>query len=72
MEKMLNIFRNIPENVVICLTENKTENLTNEIKKKSCYTIYCGYDWINHQKKIVNGTNICIDTCSNSNDYPFE
>ena len=58
--------------MVICLDEEKANNLTNLIIDKICYTIYCGDDWIRHQKKIIKDTNICIDSCNNSMDYEFE
>ena len=51
IEKIYDVFKNTPENLVICLDQEKAPNLTSLIKEKSCYTIYCDDDWIKHQKK---------------------
>ena len=46
-----NIFRNIPENVVICIDENNTKNkIFPQIKKKSCYLIDCSENWKSKKK----------------------
>ena len=65
----------IPENIVICLNQeisNEFIEIVAKIKNESCYTIYCGDDWIKHQKKLIEGTNTCIDSCYNNKDYEFE
>ena len=41
----LNIFRGIPENIVICLTEENTPILTSLIRNLTCSIIYCDDDW---------------------------
>ena len=70
---MNNIFQNIPENIVICLNQENAKNLTDLIRTKSCYTVYCGDNWTEHQKKIIKeSNNVCIDSCNNNNDYEFE
>ena len=69
------IFRDIPKNLVICLSqenEEKFKELMNITNNENCYTIYCGDDWIKHQKKLINGTNTCINSCNNSINYEFE
>ena len=39
-----NIFQNVPENVVVCLTGN-VDKLKQEIYKKNCYTEDCSDNW---------------------------
>ena len=72
MEKISEVFDNIPENIVICLEQEKTKSLVNLIKTKSCYVIYCGDDWIRYQKKLIKDNNTCVDSCNNIMDYEFE
>ena len=66
------IFQNTPENLVICLEEGNTPILTNLIKEKSCYTIYCGDDWIKQQKKLIKDTNTCFENCNSVAGYEYE
>ena len=69
------IFKDIPKNLVICLSQEngeKFKELMNITNNENCYTIYCGDDWIKHQKKLINGTNTCINSCNNSINYEFE
>ena len=67
------MFNNTPENFVICINENTTkEYILNKIRTKSCYTIYCGENWKSKQKKIINDTNKCIESCDNSSQYIYE
>ena len=41
-----NIFNDVPENLVICINENKTnEKLFPQIKNKTCITIDCSNNW---------------------------
>ena len=68
-ENTNDVFKDTPENLVICLDETKSPNLTNLIREKSCYTIYCEDDWIKHQKKLIKGNNICLDNCSSTYEF---
>jgi len=71
--KYNDMFTNIPENVVICINENITNvKIFPQIKNKTCYTIYCSDDWKSKQKKIINNTNQCIESCDNSSQYQYE
>ena len=72
IKKINNVFKNTPDNLVICLDQGNAPILTNLIKEKNCYTIYCGDDWIKHQKKIIKDTNACADSCNISINYEFE
>ena len=44
----------------------------NHITKIKCYTIDCSYDWKSKQKKIINETKVCIDSCVNNTQYVYE
>ena len=47
-----NMFNNVPDNVVICINEDKTNNtIFPQIKNKACYNIDCTNDWKSRQKK---------------------
>ena len=68
-----NMFYNVPNNVVICINESITKNkIFPQIKNKSCYVIDCSNDWKSKQKKIINNTNECIESCNYSSPYKFE
>jgi hypothetical protein len=71
IEKINDVFQNTPENLVICLNEGNCPKLTNLIKEKSCYTIYCGDDWIKHQKKLINGYPFIIKDIQYSKRFIF-
>ena len=67
------MFDNVPENIVICINENiAKEKIFPQLNNKSCYSIDCSDDWNSKQKKIINKTNECIESCSRSEQYQFE
>ena len=43
-----------------------------QIENISCYTIDCSDDWKSKQKKIINNTNECIQSCDSSSQFPYE
>ena len=51
------MFLNIPENIVICINEDKTNYTIFPIKDKECYNIDCTNDWKSKQNKIINENN---------------
>ena len=55
------ILSNTPENIVICINQNNSENLIQIINEKLCPTIYCGEDWKTKKKTILEN-NTCIET----------
>ena len=70
---MLKIFVGVPENIVICIDENNIKNkILPQILNITCHTISCLNDWKSKQKKIINNTNECIESCENSNQYKYE
>ena len=69
----IDMFLNILENVVICINENITkEKIFPQIESKHCYTIDCSNTWKEKQKKIINNTNECIESCDKSIQYKYE
>ena len=68
-----NIFVNVSENIVICVNDDITKDyIISELKNNSCSIIDCSNDWKSKQKKIIENSNQCIDSCDNSSDYPYE
>ena len=69
-----NIFKNTPENMIICINETNSPILTNLFKQKNnmCYRIDCSDDWISKQKKIIKEEGLCIEKCNNSINYKYE
>ena len=61
MEIINDILTYTPENIVICINQDKkVNNLMKVINAKLCPTIYCGDDWKIHQK-IIMPDNTCQD-----------
>ena len=68
-----NIFRGLPVNVVICLTEEKTPILASLIKNFTCAIIYCDdNDWKQKQIKMVNNTEKCSQSCNEFINYFYK
>ena len=72
--KKNDVFKNIPENIVICIYETNSPQLFELIRQTNneCYTIYCSDDWKQHQKKLIEGTKKCVDSCKNDGDKKYE
>ena len=72
--KVINIFNEIPDNIVICYNNNNVENdfILNQLTNKTCYIIDCSENWKSKQKKIINRKDICVDNCKNDNFYTNE
>ena len=54
-----NIFKGIPENAIICLKEQNTTILSSLIKNMTCPIIYCGDNWKQKKKQMMNCEVIC-------------
>ena len=64
---------NIPENVVLCISENITEKkFFQEIVNIKCHIIDCSNNWESKRKKIISNNNECIDNCDNDSQYKYE
>ena len=67
------MFENIANNIVICINEGKNKDkILPQIKQISCPTIDCSDDWKSKQKKIINETGECINSCEDSSIYKYE
>ena len=56
-----NIFKNLPENIVICINENITQSkIFPQIKNITCHVIDCTENWKSKQKKCIKYNNISI------------
>ena len=68
---IINIFENVPDNIVACLNESSSKIL-GAIKNKSCYTLDCSDNWKINQKKLVNKTGMCFDDSNIGIIYNYE
>ena len=68
------IFTGIPENIVVCIDEEKNSILSNLLLQKKCSVINCSDDWKSLQKKIGNDTaeDGCSLNCNDNNNYIYE
>ena len=67
------IFEKVPNNIVVCINVNNDENkIYSQIKDKICHSNDCSNNWKLSQKKIINGTETCIDSCDISPIYKYE
>ena len=62
------IFKNVPDNIVICINDDNNIIL-DEINKTNCYIKICSNDWILEQNKINHETGECIHTCYGKYEY---
>ena len=67
-----NFFDNLPENVIICINKENMKNVLNQLENKTCYSIDCSNTWRKKQKKLIDKTNSCVDSCSNEIQYKYE
>ena len=65
------IFEKIPDNIIICINEDKTNNKKySKISVKLCYNINYIINWNYGQNNIVSGK--CIYNCENRLHYKYE
>ena len=65
------IFKNVPDNIVICINTNNSLILS-EINKTKCYAIDCSNNWLLFQHKINNETGECMHNCYGKYEYNGE
>ena len=70
-DEYYDIFKNVPDNIVICINKNNILTIYPEIEVIKCRIEDCSNDWKAKQKKIIKDTNQCIDRCSDSNQYEY-
>ena len=66
-----NMFRGLPDDIVICINETKAPNLVKLLKDKICHSIDCSITWNENKKIILNETNSCTYTCNNDIKYIY-
>ena len=59
-----NIFKGTPENLVICLNQEKTPNFTLYLNEKKCYKMDCTNDWHLNKMKLIDEIENCNLGCS--------
>ena len=58
------IFKNVPDNIVVCINKNKILNkIFPQIENITCHVEDCTNDWKLKQKKLIEGSNNCLDNC---------
>ena len=62
----------LPNNLVICISQTNAPNLYNSVLNRGCTIIDCDKNWREKQKKIIAATNVCVSACENENIYEFE
>ena len=62
----------VPHNLVICINETLAPKLYSSLIKRACTIIYCGKDWRENQKKIIEDNNTCVEACPTSSEYRYE
>ena len=72
LNSIYDIFKNIPENCVICINESNYKIFSQIRNRINCYTIDCSKDWRNNQKKLVNEIDICFSTDNKTIKYKYE
>ena len=66
------LFDNTPINGVFCINQNKATKIYELIRLKNCYIINCNTNALSYLKKIVFGTNRCLQECSDENKYEYD
>ena len=73
LEEYLDMFKDIPSNVVICINEiNTNQKILPQINQNDCHIIYCLNDWKSKQKMLINSSDECIISCDNNTIYKYE
>ena len=67
-----NMFNNVPNNIVVCINTNNIRNkIYPQISSKTCHIEDCNDNWKLKQKKYIEGSNDCINNCSDRNLYEY-
>ena len=62
-----NIFKNVPVNIVICINKDNINKINSQINNILCHIEDCTDNWKLKQKKLIVGTEQCINNCSDNN-----
>ena len=67
-----NMFNNVPNNIVVCININNIrDKIYPQINSTKCHIEDCTDNWKLNQKKIVEGSDDCINNCSIRNLYEY-
>ena len=72
LARFQDLFFHVPENFVLCINTQLYNEINTEMQAMPCYVLYCEDDWKSKQKKLINNTNECIESCDNSSQYQYE
>ena len=73
LQKSSCIFDGISINAIICSNGKESQIKSQmDLAKRECYSIDCSDDWQKKQKRIKDGTNICLDSCENEGEFQYE
>ena len=65
-----NILENVPDNLIVCISENNFPRGTlNQIKQKQCYNESCSDNWAARRKMLIEETGTCVNSCSDDEIY---
>ena len=69
----LDMFYGTSDFLVYCMNKIATEKdkIRIQLTSKKCSTEYCSEDWESKVKKILNGTDQCLDDCSSISTYEY-
>ena len=68
-----NILENVPDNLIVCISENNFPRGTlNQIKQKQCYNESCSDNWAARRKMLIEETGTCVNSCSDDEIYKYE
>ena len=65
------LFKNVPDNIVVCINRESISKIYPQIYNKICHIEDCTNDWKLKQNKFINGTEQCINNCSDINPYEY-
>lgn len=70
------LFNDIVDNAVVCVEHlENLERLYNLILNSNCKSIDCSQDWEKSKKKYIKDSNLCVDSCNDTNGsfiYEYE
>ena len=65
------IFISDPINMAICINDKNNTKINRSISTLKCPIIDCTNDWKKHQKKIIFGSQTCINNCNETENNKY-
>ena len=67
-----NMFKNVPNNIVVCINKNNIlTKIYSQINRIKCHIEDCSDNWKLKQKKLIVGSDKCINNCSDRYLYEY-